>query len=269
MPKVKSDDTLAKSKADDIIEALLDPRVNEALCKSLSTMIALTIEETLTRKFGKLFEDVKILQRQNDSLKKVTTDLKVENDKLCKRIDELETHSRCENLVIRGLPETSYAERASGGATGGAPTTANTVSVAESNLAVENAIISLCRDRLGVMVSPTDISAAHRLQKGTKDTTRPILIRFTNRKARDSVYFAKKALRNDTSGDKIYISEHLTKDAGDIFYEARKMVREKKLFATWSSRGVIFVKRSSQNEERPSAVKNKEELVSYTTRLRI
>ena len=78
-----------------------------------------------------------------------------------------------------------------------------------------------------VMVSPSDISVARRLQKGTRDATHPVLIRFTNRKSRDSVYFAKKFLHNDPSGNKIYISKHLTKDARDISYEARKLVHEK------------------------------------------
>ena len=256
----KTDDTASKTKADDFIEALLDPRVTEALCKSLSAMITLTNEEVLTKKFGKLFDDVKTMQRQTDNLNKTTADLKLENVKLQKRIDDLETQSRCENLIIRGVPESSYAERVSGGSSAGNSTIA-TATIAETSLAMEKAVISLCQERLGITVSPSDISAAHRLQKGTKDSTRPILIRFTNRKVRDSVYFAKKALRNDSSIDKIYISEHLTKDVGDIFYEARKMVREKKLFASWSARGVIYVKRTSQGDERPTIVRSKEEVV--------
>ena len=81
---------------------------------------------------------------------------------------------------------------------------------------------------MGVMVSPSHISKDNRLQKGTRDATRPVLICFTNCKARDNVYFAKKSLSNDPSGNKICISEHLTKAVGDIFNEARKLVREKK-----------------------------------------
>ena len=55
-------------------------------------MITLMIQETLTMKFGKIFDDVKALKRQNDSLNKTTTDLQTDNVKLCKRIDELETY---------------------------------------------------------------------------------------------------------------------------------------------------------------------------------
>jgi len=179
-------------------------------------------------------------------------DLKSENLKLSKRIDELETHKRCENIIIRGLPKTSYAERASGCPSGAAMTTDN-ASFAETSLAVEKAVITLCRDRLGITVAPPgyysssngDLSSTSLSERNEGHYTSNIS---PFHKSLDSVYFAKKALRNDSSRAKIFISVHLTKDVGDIFFEARKLVREKKL----SSRGVIFVKRSSQSDERPS-----------------
>src|SRR5207248_3851333 len=102
----------------------------------------------------------------------------------------------------------------------------------ESNSSVENTVLEFFRNELHVDISPDDISIAHRLRVGARDSVRPVIVRFNNRKARNKVYSAKSQLKN--SGKRIFINEHLTKMNSDIFFEARKLVREKKIFAAWT-----------------------------------
>ena len=237
-----------KSKtADDVIEAVLDSRVVDALAKALAPVLSLSIAEILDKKLEGLTAAVKDLKtanarlvgqcdniaQENASLKKLVTDQS-------RRIDDLESYSRSENLIIRGLPEQSAAERA----TGAAVIDDNT-SLMDSNKSVESTVIAFCKDSLGITLSPSDISIAHRLKAGPKDKIRPVIVRFTSRKARNSVYAAKKQLRHQEG--KIFISEHLTKNSSDLFFEARKLLREKKIYGT--------TRLNPDSSSRPSVIK--------------
>ena len=119
-----------------------------------------------------------------------------------------------------------------------------------SSQSVEHSVITLCRDKLGIDVLPSDISSAHRIRKGEKDTTRPIIVRFVRTQLRDEIMRAKKKLKS--SGSRIYLSDHLTYSASKLFFEARKLVREKKLESTWTMNGQVLFKRTAAADEKPS-----------------
>jgi septal ring factor EnvC (AmiA/AmiB activator) len=101
-----------KLKPDDLVEALLDGRVVEALAKALSPFIQKTIDECLSQRladFSKALHDVKA---SNDRLQSQVGDLKRENVNLRRqvtsyesRLDALETYSQLDNLIVKGLPE--------------------------------------------------------------------------------------------------------------------------------------------------------------------
>jgi hypothetical protein len=92
---------------------------------------------------------------------------------------------------------------------------------------VEETVLEFMNTSLGVKVQPQDLAIAHRLKAGEKDKVRPVIVRFLNRKVRNEVYRAKKKLKD--IGGQVYISEHLTKSASDLFFVARKMVKDKRL----------------------------------------
>jgi len=168
------------------------------------------------------------------------------------RIDELEAYSRSDNLIVRGLTENSMTERSS--VFGGADKVlhlANTESV-------ESTLIAFCKDSLNVVVQPSDISIAHRLNAGPKNKVRLTLVRFTTLKARNEVFGAKRLLKNSAGG--IFISEHLTKPAAELFYLAKTLLRERKIHAKWSQNGQIFVKFSSDPNDHASIVRCKKDL---------
>ena len=126
-----------------------------------------------------------------------------------RRVDELERYSRCDNFIIRGVPESSFAERASD-----TPASANDVTtLRNSHKSVKTSVLTFIKDALHVDIAPADISTAdistaHRFKAGTKGTSRPVIVRFTSRHMRNEVYRARMKLRDSTAG--VFLSEHLT-----------------------------------------------------------
>ncbi len=73
-----------------------------------------------------------------------------------------------------------------------------------------------------------DIDICHRKGKPKADYNRRIIIKFTNYKARQMVYEARRNI-----GDGIFVQENLTRLRDQLAYEARKLVRSKSLLKTW------------------------------------
>jgi len=253
----------APVKPDDIIDALLDERVGEALARALGPFLKKSIDEALQEKFAEFNRTLHALKKDNVALHVQVDELRIENTDLRRqvveqnvRVEAIETYSRIDNLIIKGLPDQSFAERGTPAATN-----ADSVSLVAGHTSVLNTVLAFCSDVLRVDVSPHDVSSVHRLKAGPKDVVRPVVIRFSNRRVRDAVYHAKKILKNHTPS--IYISEHLTKSASDLFYASRKLVREKKIYSTWTQSGLIYVKKTSDISSKPTVIKNLVDLRQY------
>jgi hypothetical protein len=129
------------------------------------------------------------------------------------------------------------------------------------------AVLDLCRNSLGIHIDNRDISNAHRLPKraGSREKHCPIIVRFSSRRVRNTVYAAKKALK-DTG---IYISEHLTREAGGLFFETRQLLKSRKIYATWTRDGIVYIRKTDPNIDptgRPSIVKSSDDLAKQLIR---
>ena len=214
------------------------------------------IEETLNR----LVETVNAIRLNNDGLSMSIEELKDENCSLKLKIDDLDAYSRLDNLVFSGLTTDSYAQSASAGSTGptGSSQSQGLSIIADHNASAELAVMHFCKETLKINVQPNDISIAHRL--GSNPGSPPtILVRFSSRKIRNQVYFARKILFKNKS-IKVYINEHLTKSRSDLFKEARKLVKEKKLAKAWSFNGAIYIRLSDLPNSRPIRVNSLSDL---------
>jgi hypothetical protein len=107
-------------------------------------------------------------------------------------------------LIIAGLPMVDYAEAASSSTTG------SWFQPQSSSKATENSVLELAKNHLGVSLTSTDISIAHRLRKKSDGSPPAVIVLFTNRNARDSMYAARHQLKSVTDA-RIYINEDLTK----------------------------------------------------------
>ena len=234
----------------ELIDALLDPKVVEALGQALGANINRIVQAGLVS----LVERVTELERGGEKAAEERQTLTEENEALRKRIDDMEAYSRCENLVIHGIPPSSFSDavssRPADQSLRGSSSTAIDQSPTESNAGTEAAVLALANSTLGLNLTREDISVAHRLPKRPLDTKpAPILVWFSNRRARNAMYQARKQLKSLRSD--VYINEHLIKSRAVVLSEARKLVKSQKLEGAWTSNGVVFIRISGLPNSRP------------------
>ena len=246
------------SPSEDIIEALLDQRVVDSLCSALGTKISDIVEQSLGDRFKDLLESMSVLKSENAKSAKTIVNLEAENKKLRTQLDDLDAYSKCENLIFQGLPPSSFSEAvaiggdtSSGDRRGG--TTAGGSQSIESSSESEKCVLDFVNNVLHVPLSLTDISLAHRLPKRRTDSHHaPLIVRFTNLRARNAVYAAKKTLASHKPA--VYINEHLTKDRATLFHQARDLMKRKMIQGAWTHNGSVFIKLSNLPDSRPIRV---------------
>lgn len=229
---------MAKINVDSLVQALGNDRVLEALGKIFQTSLdeALKKLDTLSHAFESLQQDLKRRSDQVDHLTKQNADLKTQVHNQTLHIEQLEAYNRQENLIVQGLP-VGYAQAVSGASA------VNEEEVAEHSADTEVKFLKLCEKQLGLAIQPSDISICHRLPKSQKQRFPPVIVRFTNRKARTAVLQARKKLRGvDSNAPPVYINEHLTRSAATLFANARKLVKDSKLNRVWTKNGRVLVK---------------------------
>lgn len=220
--------------AGDLIIALRDTQVLEA------------IGEILQHRLEPLLLTIAELKGENAAKTTRIAKLQSDLDSVTSRLLDLEASARRDNLVVTGLPIESYSEAAS------------TTSSAESvpNRSVEQTVLKLFNQQMGVVVQSEDISIAYRIKKkgASANLSPPItIVRFTNRTIRETIYAARSQLKNNK--DKIFINEDLNKTTSDIFYKARKLVKEKVIHSTWTSACEVYIKERGDPDCRPKKIR--------------
>ena len=235
-----------------LIAAISNKDVVDAFVAALQPAITTTMSE-LKACIEDLRKEITNKDSVINSLSTEVADLKQENASLLmslsechSRLDLVETYTRVDNLVIKGLSE-MYAETAAVGASID-NMSANSQQQPQQNQVDENSDCTLsvvsdfCSNVLGIKVQPTDISIAHRIPKGKHDRSRPIMVRFNSRRIRDSIYSARRKLHGSgISG--IYINEHLTKHNDHLFAACRNLRKERKIHSTWTWHGITYLKK--------------------------
>ena len=116
-----------------------------------------------------------------------------------------------------------------------------------------------------IPIDKNSISACHTIPNRTRPNERPIVIRFTNRKAKITVLQNSRKLRkartpnnqNATNTPGIYINEHLTPKNNMIARKARFLRREGKIENTWVKNCKIFIKfKMANNDDKVLMVKH-------------
>jgi len=230
-----------------LIAAFSNPEVAEAIAAALQPTI-LTYFTDLKSTIDNLREEIAAKDGIITNLKSDVTSLQQENHALSKslakcenRIDLLESYTRVDNLIIKGLPAV-YSEVAI--ASTNSDVTQGQLN--ENSDTTMSTVLQFCENTLGCQVSPSDISIAHRLPSGKHDKTPPIMVRFTSRRTRDAVYVARRNLF--TAGIKdIYINEHLTKHHEQLFSQCRQLRKSKRIHSTWTWHGITYAKKSQSS----------------------
>lgn len=165
------------------MESLLE-NIKLMMNKQTSTLtesITKNIQESLEEKFKLILEENKIL--------------KLENEKLEKRVDFLENQHRKQNVLLFGLPEKN-----------------------EQPIQLLERTKDIIKQDLDIVVKDLEIKDIRRLGPQTGNKIRPILISFNNNLKRMEILKNKKKFKND-----LYIKEDFTKDV----LEKRKQLQSK------------------------------------------
>lgn len=139
-------------------------------------------------------------------------EMKKENMALTEKVDALEQYSRRNNVRIFGIPED----------VGG-----------KENL--EDKVISLCTDKLGVRIAPEKIDRCHRLGSVKPGAPRAVIVKFVSYKDRCVLFNNKKLFK----GTRVVVSEDLTRSKHVLFKAAKLKIGKNKV---WTYDGMIYAK---------------------------
>lgn len=167
-------------------------------------------------------------------------ELKIKSDTMEEKIDDQENYSRRTCLLVHGIKE-------------------------ETNEKTDEIVLKLCENNLKVPLALEQVERTHRLGKPATGKTRPIIVKFSNYRIRQTVFGNKKLLK----GQKITITESLSNMRLELF-KATKSYFDK---ACWTRDGVVFVKlgttkRAIRNYADLEIAKGKLEAEENRTKLR-
>lgn len=237
-----------KLKVEELIEAFSDSRVAQAIASAIMPYIRDSLPGIVREEMVKLTTQLNEVCDEQSSHRRKIDDLETQNALLHKQIADIDADRRLSSLIIRGLPVMSLAERTSATSESASGTHASAFINQPIPLEVtERSIIELCKNDLKLDLRSSDIEIAYRMKGpstgASSESTQPVFVRFVSRKVRNAVFDQRRLLvhRKDS---KIFLCENLSKAASSLFYEARKMQRDKRIFGCWTASGNIFVKRT-------------------------
>ena len=175
----------------------------------LPTLVSNIVEGVVSS----LSDKIRILSDENAQLKRRVEELEM-------KVDRADQYSRRNCLRVAGIPETEGE------------------SVDEKVLEMATAVEA--------DISINDIDRSHRLGKLRRTSEqsakpRDIIIKFTSYRARQELLKNKSKLRSKGFNN-VYVNENLTALRDNIFYEARKLARDRLITSAWTSDGAIIVK---------------------------
>lgn len=170
--------------------------------------------------------DVKELRREIQLLTKSNLELKSENQRLSKRLEELEQYQRSNNLEIKGVPT-------------------------EGDLAVA---LSKIGEVIGEPIDEDDIDICHRVST-QKATEKNIVVRFVRRSKRNAVLDKARKTRGMTAeslgfmaSTPIYVNEHLTRQNKQLLGATIARKKEMRWRYAWSTGGKIYARKEDGSD---------------------
>ena len=166
------------------------------------------------------------------------------------KLNDLEQYTKKTNVIIHGLAlKKSYAQAAANHSRQAVEQTHATresspnimVSEREKFADVKSQVLDFFDKSLGVHLAESDIGAAHELKRGSKDKVTPLIVRYTSSAAKKDVLVARRRARD------VFINEQLTQKNSALFRDARALRKDRKVFATWTRDGRIYLKQDEHS----------------------
>lgn len=237
---------LSDNFANVFLNALNNEQIKLQLSETFASMIDLIVEEKVNKVKVECEERIKIIQQENNQkismLEKEVKSVKMEQE------EQLQ-YSFKEDLIVKGL-DISYGAAAN-----------------PEPVDCKRKVLQLFNNEMHLKIKESDISTAHTLPNSrqrnqtTKKSPAPtkVIVRFANRDARNTVYASRLTLKSSLRPT--FIEEHLTPERSKLFFTARTLKLQKKLFATWTKGCKLFA--VAKQGDVPFNYKSEQDLLSH------
>ena len=138
-------------------------RLTPELIELINTAVTTALSKVGEQETNLIDQRFKVFDSNLDVMEKTINDMKIKLSAVMDKVEDNEVYTRRGNLIIKGLPESTFAEAASQPGTD-----ARTTNVGEN---------SYC----------TLATVLHSFTNSLSVDYRPIIVRFSNRRARDSL----------------------------------------------------------------------------------
>lgn len=197
-----------------LLKAMESPRyqaVQEKINEKMVQKMNLIIQEFHTMK-----AECKQLRNDNMMLKQTQRAQEERIEKLEEKLVIREKQNKNQNLRINGLKE-------------------------EKDENTTEKVVNFIKQNLSINITAQDIVSAHRVGRKYGEKPRTVFTRFNSVWKKDEVYDSRFSLQN--LEEKVFINEDLTEENMKLFFEARKLVRAKVLYTTFTKHGIVHVKK--------------------------
>jgi hypothetical protein len=190
--------------------------------------------ESVMQKFVIHEAQHKDLISENKVLKSSIREMEAKLINISDSCNDLEQYSRRDCLEIQGIPQSKDEDT--------------------------NDIVKKVGDLMGIEVDEDDISISHRLSMSNKYKGKrfnlPIIVKFVRREMKEKFYRSRKSLKRFNTKDlelgyeetdNIYINESLTVRNKLLFKEALKVKKDLQYKFIWTSNGIIYLRKSTEN----------------------
>lgn len=195
-----------QSQIQDIKQVVKDS-ISELLSESFISSIADNVAKKI--RIDEVNTNIKKLQDNLAQHEAEIKSLQKQNQELKNRLEGAEQHSRSKNIRIYGMIEQEAEE-------------------------IMEKVCGVIGSKLMLKITTDDVDQIYRVGKKSANTTRPIIVKFTNVKTRNQVLKSRKMLKNTG----IVMAEDLSRDRYFLLKEAVQKLGSRNV---WTMNGTVYV----------------------------
>ena len=202
-----------------ILAPLLSEAIGDLIKPVISMSINAAVKEATEHLQAQITQQQQVIDKQNERiiiLQSRCAEIESNSNKTEYHLDNLEQYTRRNSLRFINMP------------------IANPKST-------DDAVIKLCRDRLGVELDKSEIDRSHVLNK-PRDGRASVIVKFVAYNKRAEVYSQKKKLKGNK--DKLFITEDLTKARHSLIQRLILCRTSSKISSFWTQDGRIYACRN-------------------------
>lgn len=241
-------------KSEDIIEAICDDKVITAFSSKLQEKLSHDLFTKLEQKLDGMMTEIKnnlkstIEQESKKILKDALSPCYQKIASQDERINSLETKLIQNDLMICGLKlKTKNNEEQS---------------MPRSDQ-IKEELIEHLNMNLDLKIGANEIIYAYSTKKPMNESNPPpIIVSFSSYALKQEILTkAKEKKKSSSTYTRVFYNERLTKFNSEIFFRSRVLHRNNKIFACWSFRGEVYIRKD--NTSKPHKISKLSDLELY------